>query len=208
MAGTVTIDQRDMAELKLTINTIAGGSKLAIVRATNDSMAGVKTESVKLIGGKITAKATVIRAHFKVNKMSVQNLSADIECAGLPVPLASYSTNKVKKGVSVKIFKSSKRYVIEHAFKAQMKSGHIGVFWRYHKGRGVVWPVRQYKTLPPPTKDSALRKYQLPIEQLYGPRIPDIFDDNDIMQPVLANASKRFDERLEHHTTRLLQQAS
>jgi hypothetical protein len=208
MAEVVTIDQKDMAELKLTINTIASGSKLAIVRATNDSMAGVRTESVKLIGGKITAKATVIKAHFKVNKMSIQSLSADIECSGLPVPLAKYSANQVKKGVSVKIFKSSARYIVKHAFKARMKSGHVGVFWRTDKLPGKLWPTGKYKTLPPPTLGSPLDPYQLPIEELFGPRIPDIFDDEDIMQPVLAHASKRFDDRLNHHTTQLLQKAA
>ena len=207
MAAEVIIDQSSMAEVRLAINTIAAGSKIAIVRATNDSISGVRTESTKLIGQKITLKAAVIKAHFRVNKMSVSDMSADIECSGTPVPLASYSTNQVKKGVSVKIFKNSTRYIVRHAFKAKMKSGHTGVFWRKGTLRGNRWPVSQYKVLPPPTLDSGLRKYQLPIEELYGPKVPDIFDDDDIMNPVLLHASKRFDDRLNYHTDRLLAQA-
>jgi hypothetical protein len=61
--------------------------------------------------------------------------------------------------------------------------------------------------LPSVSVGGRLKKYQLPIHELYGPRIPDVFDDPEIIDPVLANASKRFDARLDYHTNRLLEKA-
>jgi len=207
MANEIIIDKTDLVELKLALSTIKGGAASAIRMATNDSMAGVRTESVKLIGGKVTAKAAVIRKHFSIKKMSVNDLSANITCAGTPVPLISYSARSVKKGVSVKVLKSGKRDIVRHAFIAKMRSGHEGVFWREENIRGKKWRVGVKIKLPAPSKATGLRKYQLPIRELYGPRIPDVFDDADIMTPILANASKRFDDRLKHHTDRLMAKA-
>jgi len=205
--ATVTIDHSSMVELELSLSTIKGGAKAAIRYATNDSISGVRTESVKLIGGKITAPATVIRKHFSMNKMSVADMSADITCLGDPLPLISYSARGVRKGVSVKVLKAGTRSIVRHAFIATMKSGHKGVFWRKSNVRGGTWKIGVRRTLPSFTTGSQLKKYQLPIHELYGPRIPDVFDDPEIIDPVMAHASKRFDDRLEYHTNRLLEKA-
>jgi hypothetical protein len=210
MPEPVVIDKSDMIELKLTISKINAGSAAAIRFATNDVLAGVRTESVKHIGAKVTLKAAVIRRYFQVNKMQVSSLSADIECKSKPIPLIEFSARSVLKGVSLKVLKSGQRDTVRHAFIATMKSGHTGVFWREENRRGNKWPVGKRRVLPSPKQKGyrgSLEELQLPIHELYGPRVPDIFDDPDIIQPVLANASTRFDDRLEHHTNRLLDRA-
>jgi hypothetical protein len=58
--------------------------------------------------------------------------------------------------------------------------------------------------LPSPTTGSKLREYQLKIHELFGPRVPDVFDDPEVLEPIYREASTRFDDRLEHHTQRLL----
>ena len=204
---TVTLNTDDVNSLNASLSAIKLGSKGAIIAATNDSLSGIKTESARLIGAKVTAKAAVIKKHFGINKMTIKDMTAGIDCSGLPLYLDAYSTRQVNKGVSVQIFKKTKRYTLPHAFKATMRSGHTGVFWREDTRRGVKFSVGKRIKLPPPNLGSLLNKYQLPIKELYGPRIPDIFDDDDIIDTVLLHASKRFDDRLDYHTDRLLAKA-
>lgn len=198
--ASVKLDNNDLYEIQRTIKTFKG-AKVVIQRATNDALSGIRTESVKLIGAKVTAKAATIRKHFKVKKMFAADLSANIECTGKPLPLIDYSANKVKKGVSIKVLKANKRTTLKHTFIATMKSGHRGVFWREWDGERVKPdPTKRYANL-------AKSKYALPINELYGPPIPDIYDDPQVMTPVLANANIRLQNRLEYHTNRLIDKA-
>ena len=196
----VKLDSQDLFEIQKTISTFKG-NKVVIQRATNDALAGLKTESVKLLGAKITPKAAVIRSHFNIKKMARERLAAELECTGPPLALINYQASKVKKGVSVRVLKKNKKTVIKHTFIATMKSGHRGVFWRrWDDYRVKTNPNFQYGLL-------AGSKYALPIEELYGPAIADVYDDPDIIGPVLKNANQRLQARLEHHTNRLIDQA-
>jgi len=198
--ASVSIDSQDLLEIQRTIATFRG-SKVVIQRATNDALSGLKTDAVKNIGAKVTAKAAVIRKHFSVKKMALNRLTAELECTGKPLALINYTSTAVKKGVSVRVLKANKKTVIKHAFIATMKSGHRGVFWR---------EFDDFRVKPNPTfiygqlKGS---KYALPINELYGPAIADIFDDPDVINPTLANANTRLQARLEHHTNILIDSA-
>ena len=199
MAG-IDIDSQDLFEVQKTIATFKG-NKIVIVRATNDALSGLKTESVKLIGAKVTAKAATIRETFSIKKMALARMQAEIECAGPPLALIKYSANKVKKGVSVKVLKANKRTVLKHTFIATMASGHKGVFWRLFD---------DFRVKPNPTFNYGWlksTKYALPINELYGPAIADIYDDPDVIKPALAAANVRLQARLEHHTNRLIEKA-
>jgi len=196
----VKIDSQDLFEAQKTIATFKG-NKLVVQRATNEMLSGLQTESVKLIGAKVTAKAAVIREHFSIKKMARDRLAAELICTGPPLALIKYTATKVKKGVSVRVLKANKKTVVKHAFIATMKSGHKGVFWRrFDDFRVKANPNFQYGFLKG-------TEYALPIEELYGPAIADIFDDPDIINPVLANANVRLQARLEHHTNRLIDAA-
>jgi len=208
--ASITVDNQDLLEIQRTIKTFKG-SKTVIVRATNDALSGVKTEAARLIGLKITPSAKIIKEHFGLKKMTVGSMSADINCTGKPLPLKFYSATKVKKawgpnaGVSVKVLKANKKTIIKHAFIATMKSGHEGVFWR----------VQLYNQAFRPGYNYGLFKefYGNPknpfryIHELYGPPISEVFDDDDIIKPTLANANIRLQDRLNYHTNQLLESA-
>ena len=206
----ISIDNEDLFEIQKVLQTFKG-NKIVIQRATNDTLSGLKTESVKLVGAKVTAKAVDIRNAFKIKKMFKNDLTANIDCTGKPLPLIKYSVNTVKKawgpnaGVSVKVLKANKRTVIKHAFKATMKSGHEGVFWRTQLFGKTFRPKYNYGLF----KEfyGSPKNIYRSIHELYGPPIPDIFDDADIIKPAMKHASERLDARLEHHTNRLIDAA-
>jgi hypothetical protein len=213
--ATIIVDRQDMIALESLLNKIKGGTKPAIAFAVNDSMQSIRTEAVKLIGGKVTAKAMVIRKHFGINKMSSVDLSADINCRGKPLALINYSARSVMKGVTVKVLEAGNRKLVKHAFIATMASGHTGVFWREGRRAGIRprrFPIGKKTKVPSPPKRSLMEKegttFQLPIHELYGPRIPDIFDDPEIISAVLDRASVTLGKRLEYHTNRLMAKAA
>lgn len=202
--ASVKIDTDDLLEMQRTIATFHG-SKIVLARATNDSLAALKTKASQLIAAKITAKSAKIKSHFNVKKMiaaqKLNDLIAEIICTGTPLPLIDYSATKVKKGVSVRVLRANKKTVIKHAFIATMNSGHRGVFWRkFDDFRTKFDPTKAYGKL-------YKTDYSLPINELYGPPIPDIFDDNDIMKPTLAEANARLQARLEYHMKRFIEAA-
>jgi hypothetical protein len=189
-----------MVAVKLTISKLGGSAGIVISRAVNDSLSGVRTEAVKRIGGKVMLKAAYIRQTFMIKKASIKDLTALVETTGKPVPLIKYSARQIKAGVSVKVLKVGGRKKIPHAFIATMDSGHTGVFWRQYTD--VRKPVKHgfgYGALP--------AKYTLPIKELYGPRVPDVMDDPEIMQPVMAHANERLQARLNHHVDYALKNA-
>jgi len=207
--ASVTLNQNDVASLNASLSEIKLGSKDAIIAATNDSMAGVKTEAARLVGAKITAKISTIKSHFIINKMNKSDMKADITAAGKPLPLIEFSARSVVKGTSVQVLRKSTRSIIKHSFIVTISSGHKGVFWRVPRKAGTgKWPVGKRMKLPSPFGVyDKLTKFQLPLEELYGPRVEDILDDDEIMNPTLEHASQRFDDRLEYHTERLLAKA-
>jgi hypothetical protein len=205
-----------MVDMEIMLATIKDGSKTAIRLATNEVLKGVRTDAVKYIDAKVTLKPTIIRKHFSLGKMTVANLRASVDCIGDPLPLIHYGATSVVKGVKVKILAKGTRDLVKHAFIATMGSTHRGVFWRSTRQKGIRpsrFPVGKKTKVPSPVKRSGEQKlaggttFQLPIHELYGPRVPDIFDDNDIMDLVLQGTSLRFNKRLDYHTNRLLERA-
>ena len=205
--ATVTVDNSDLTDMRRMIETFRGGSKIVIVRATNDALSGVKTQSAKLIGAKVTAKAAEIKKHFAVKKMTFAQMSAVIDCTGKPLALAKYSVNKVKSGVSAKVKKANARKIIKHAFIATMKSGHKGVYWREDKRRGRVWPVGKPRRVPTWKSPHPGEIYRLDLHELYGPPIPEIYNDPEIIGPTMTDANARLQARLKYHTDRLFERA-
>ena len=209
--ASVVIDKSDILSVNKTLAAIDTGAPTAIRLATNDTLVALKNESARQVGDRITAKITAIKKAFSVNKMTMKDLTADITCKGDPLPLVNFKHSVTMKGVKVQVFKPGSPTLVKHAFKARMKSGHLGIFWRKDRAGGTGrWKVGKRMKLPTPLAKgqwSPLREYQLPMEERHGPRVPDVFYDDKVMDPVLANASVRFDDRLEHHTQRLLDSA-
>lgn len=204
--ATVKIDTADLAEIQKTIAAFKGAD-LAIIRATNDALSGVQTQSAKLIGAKVTAKAKDIKAHFSIKKMFKADMTADVTCSGKALALAKYTATSVNAGVSAKVLKAKGKTTIKHAFIAKMKSGHTGVYWRVDERRGRVWPTAKKRQVQPWATGHKYAKYRLKIHELYGPPISEIYDDPDIINPVLADANLRLQARLEYHTQKMIEKA-
>ncbi len=185
MASGFYIEIKGLDDVQRTLAGIKDGSRKAIVRALNKtvgtSSGGVQSDAVKEVAREFNLTQKDIKRDFRIKKATYADLSAYVRAQGKPVPLGRFiRTRQTQKGVSVQVKKSRPRVVIRHAFIPKLKSGHIGVFWR----RG---------------------KQRLPIDQRFGPRVPDIFSNDEVMKPILQKAQERLDKNFSHEVEFLLE---
>jgi hypothetical protein len=215
MAAGITIDKTDLLSVESSMKAIKAGAPDAIRFATNNTLSTTKTATSKEIRNHVTAKATAVNKTLTIKKMFKSDMSANITCTGKPLPLISYQVSQVVRGVNVKVLVSGSKKLVEHAFIATMKSSHKGVFWRTDTRRGTSkrFPVGKRTAIPPPRARSGyeiahgIGNFQLPIHELYGPRVPDVLTKESVMTPILLEAAQYLEKRLDYHIDQLLEKA-
>jgi hypothetical protein len=211
-AFRMKINETDMARVKAMLGGLTGAGTRVTVRATNKTLAGVKTDASSAIREEVTAKKAAVDKTFKTVKATEANPTAWIASTGIPVPLIDYSARQTTKGVSVQVKKSSARKVVPGTFITSMKTGHKGVFWRkWHSGAkgklnktesaisrsGWIWSAKLRRWL---SIAWLPREYRLPIKERTGPRVPDIMGNEPVMRRILAQADDRLHKNIVHET--------
>jgi hypothetical protein len=98
---------------------------------------------------------------------ALEDLEWRIDVSGEAVPLSAYPHRQVKRGVSVAVNRNGRK-IIQSAFVARMKSGHLGIFVRRGKGR-------------------------LPIDELFSSRISDVIQDTGAIPAIFARGAEVFE---------------
>lgn len=217
-AFTIKINDMDRREVDRMLADIKGAGARVTARALNKTLTGVKTDSSAAIRDVVTAKKAAVDETFKISKATTVNPSAYITSTGKPLALMDYSARQTNKGVSVQVRKDRARKIVRGAFIAQMtnisKSGeassHKGVFWRrWHQGvaskmnktesainrSGYVWSTKRNRWISIAWMPKAFR---LPIEERFGPRVPDIMSNDPVMKGILAKADDRLHKNITH----------
>jgi hypothetical protein len=198
MAGPVfhiKANETDMANIRAMLADIKTIPEKVISRGLNKTLTGVKTDASTEVRKVLNVKKAAVDETFKITKASVTSLSCAIKSTGKPLALIDFTgTRQTKVGVSVLVKKEKGRKVMPGAFIAQMKSGHKGVYWRdWH---GDTAPAKGKKRTIPYAKLPAM--YRLPIRELFGPRAPDILENDPVMGAVLKKADERLHKNLQH----------
>ena len=191
---SIKIDKTDLKDVQKMLGNIKGAPERVYVRALNKTLIGVKTDASAEIRAVITAKKAAVDRTFKIQKALTGNMLAIISSTGKPVALIDYSSRQTKKGVSVQVRKDRGRKIVPSAFIATVGAGHEGIFWRkWHGGtKKPVNPKMAYGKLP--------KKYRLPMEERYGPRVPDIMSNEPVIKNILSKADERLHKNLVHET--------
>lgn len=210
---TIKMNETDRLNVEKMLSGLKGMGNRVTMRAVNKTLSGVRTDASAAIRVEVTAKKAAVDDTFKISKASEANLSAYIASTGKPLALIDYSSRQTNKGVSVQVRKDRTRKVIPGTFIASMKSGHKGVFWRrWHETSGsrkinktdraimrsgYVWSANLNRYV---SMAWLPKKYRLPIEERYGPRVPDIMSNDPVMKSILAKADVRLHTNLLHET--------
>lgn len=198
----IRVDQGMLNDVLSRVGNIKNGYKKVLVTSINKTLDTVKTQATARIGNELNLKAARIKEDMTLQKANHSEISGALICAGEPVGLVQFGASQVKRGVTVKVLRSSGRSLLKHAMIATGggAAAKQHVFWRQYDGpRKSVVPGRNYAALP--------KEYRLPLERLTGPRIEDILADKKVMEPVTiqantifgSNVSDKIDEVLRRH---------
>jgi len=151
----IQVDQHDINLIKDDLRHINNGMPTAVIRSINRAVDGVKTDMVAVARKTYTVKATAARKNITVQKASSGKMVAWTQSKGKPINLIDYKVSpstvqpKRKTPITVEVIKGSRKS-LKHGFVAVMPSSHKGAFKRAGKSR-------------------------LPIHELSGPRIEDLY---------------------------------
>ncbi len=175
----------DIAKANVLLSHIKNGAPKAINSALNRTIEGVRTDITKQVTATYDIKAKPVRASMKITKSTLSTLQASAAGVGSPIPLINFHVTPNKPGqqnpgtILRASVKKSGGKPIPGAFVTTMKSGHTGVYMRKGKER-------------------------LPVDEAFGPSVPQMMNEVKIRQEVMDGASERFSKRLDHEIDRLL----
>ncbi|WP_094607736.1 hypothetical protein SPSIL_009020 [Sporomusa silvacetica DSM 10669] len=168
--------------------TLLGGIKDALPRAQsnaiNRSLTSARAEAVRSVTKDYIIAAGEVRKTMVIKNANPSNPLGAIRSSGSPIALSKFDINPKRPGkrvaVTVRVKRSGGRKPIKKAFVAGVGSGHTGVFVRAGKAR-------------------------YPLKQLYGPSIPQMVGNENVMKSVEEKATETLDKRLEHEINRILE---
>ena len=157
----------------------------ATASAINRAAEGGRTDAVKKAREIYVIPAGRVRETIDIRKAQPSNLLAMVLARGRPRALSYFritpgkpTKRRPKDGVHVQV-KRGEGGTISKSFVAKMASGHVGVF----------------------NREGAAK---FPIEQRYGPSVPQMLGSPTVTQFVEEGAQRRLGERLDHEINRIL----
>jgi hypothetical protein len=182
--GVLNIQTKRMDQILKQFGSIGGKVPLALSRALNRSAQTARSESVRQVRDQYTAKAKTVRDTIRITKANPNQLQAKITSIGSPLRLYNFKVSPKKPSpkrttpINVEVKKGSSKS-LPGAFVANVKNGNTGVFSRVSSAR-------------------------LPIKQLYGPAVPIMMNNDDVVNAVTQKAQSTLENRIGHEINRIL----
>jgi len=164
---------------------IPGAVPRALVGAINRAAESTRTEASRKVREIYYVKHKDIISTIKIKKASPENLMATVTSSGNLLPLAKFRVTpqrpqpRRKSPVVIRVKRGAEGGSVKNVFVARMRSGHIGVFGRVGKSR-------------------------LPIQEKYGPSIPQMLGNPTVSVWIEEKAVERLEQRLDHEISRIL----
>lgn len=170
-------------------------------RAINRSLTTARAAIVRAVREEYMVDADAVRKTITIRSATAATPTGIILSAGSPIALSKFdvgfsaeelesngfsavegvsSKHVLRARVLARVKKNSSRKVIKHAFSADLKSGHNGIFVRAGKSR-------------------------FPIKQLYGPSVPQMIGSKSVSKQIEEKASVTLEKRLDHEINRVLE---
>ncbi|MFY0545457.1 phage tail protein [Brevibacillus sp. H7] len=179
----LNVEQIDQAERML--GHIPGAAPKAMANAINRAADSARTEAARKVRETYYITHKDVINTIKIYRATSSDPSAMVLSRGSVMALPKFRVTpkrpqpKRKAAVVVRV-KRGEGGPIKKAFVARMKSGHIGVFKRAGKSR-------------------------FPIDQMYGPSVPQMLGAPRVSAWVEEKAADRLDQRLDHEIKRILE---
>lgn len=157
---------------------IPGGIEKAAGAALTRAAVSGRASAAREVNKQYTLKTADFKKYTKSYQhiqRSVGEISVSIEFRGYHIPLIRFNSRVGQNGLyTVNVKRDNVGQTFKHVFRAEMKSGYIGLFERYGKG-------------------------SLPIEQKMGPSVPQMMSANEKLPDAVGEQVRRtFEDRMEH----------
>lgn len=189
---SINIDAGQNKISTLILKKLGNKTDRVLADSTNRALQGMRTDGTKLIVSDSGIVRKRVFSAFKIIKSGPNSPTGRVDIFGRPIGLVNFKhtpknqmTGKTKGGVRVKL--GQKTVIFKHAFVAEMRSGHVGIFERQ---RGIKTRTGREK-----------------LQELFGPSIPQFAGRQHITQTVQKNATARFLKRFEQQSQRWLKQS-
>lgn len=179
----LTVSQIEKAERMLA--HIPGAAPRAMSNAINRATDSAKTEAARKAREQYYITHKDVLSTMKMYRASAQDLTASVVSRGNLIALPKFRVTPAKpqprrkKPITVRV-KRGQGGPVRKAFVAGMRSGHTGVFMRSGKKR-------------------------FPIEQMFGPSVPQMLESRSVNAWVSQKANETLDKRLDHEINRVLE---
>lgn len=179
----ITINADKIKEVEQGLGQFKSKAPIAISRALNRAATNAKTNAIKKAREEYVIKAKDIRDTIKITNANKNTLGALVKSTGERTPLIKFN---VKPNVPRP--KNPPNILKVEVKKGGLKS-LVGSFVTDINGNKVF---------------RRTSKSRLPIEQLFGPAIPQMLGNTTVKTFIESEAAKMFDQRLDHEIQRIL----
>lgn len=201
----ITVNADQIARAEVLLKNVPNGVTKALVAALNRAAEGARSDAVRKVRERYYIKAADVRDAIKIKKATPDDLAAIVHAKGSPIALSKFRLTPSKPPTKRRTKPIIARVVrgeggpIKGAFVARMASGHVGAFIRAGT------PRRREEMFVRVGGQLKKKKVKdLPIQQLYGPSLPQMLGHKSVTEFVEEQARERLESRLEHEIDRLL----
>jgi len=191
----IDIDERSTQELL----AIVEGTDIysdALARSINRALTATRTASSKHARQRYTASAGDIRKSFSLRRANRSRQEGLALSSGRPIPLSRFGARETRSGVSVRVRKDRGRQTIDRSFR----------------GRGSLRGTRVFRRTGEPKRPARTGRWKgtgvnrEPIEQLFGPSVPQMIQNIGVQNQVLGRAEDVYLNTLDNELRRRLRQ--
>lgn len=182
---SITLRGDDVEKARRVLGHLGDKARPAIVRAVNRAVQGVTTDAGQMARQAYNVRSGDVKQSFSLTRASVSNLFGAAVSKGRVLSLRSFSPSpspgkrRPSVGLSVVVKRSTGRAKIAGTFWGQMPSRDVASVFR------------------------RLGKDRLPIEKLFGPSVPQMLGNQNVIERIQAKAADRFGANLDHEVNRL-----
>lgn len=199
MTVSINVDAQQMGAAQKILEQMGRQANPIIARVLNRAITGVRTDITKNVRSVYNVKAQKVRRSISLDRASKQKLFARADIRSERISLlhfgarpSSASARAPRGGVSVHVKAARQR--IPGTFIPSLPGGGTGVFWRV--------PGRH--TTKRLTGGRSPSKHTQAIQKLTGPSVPQMAENNNVLQGVQQGAVDRVQKNLNHEIDRYL----
>lgn len=180
----VTVSEQQLKQAERLLSHVKGGAGRAVSLALNRSISTARSDVVKGVRETYTVDAKSVRESVRLKSSKPNKLEASIYAFGGPLSLSHFQVKpktvngRRRTAIRVGVRKGSAKSMGK-AFVARV-GGNLQIFERVGKAR-------------------------LPIQKMWGPSVPQMVGNENIIDKVAEKARVSMDKRLTHEIGRLIE---